>query len=109
MPGKKGMIRTIGRETLRQKMWQTMRIKRRGFTIPDLIITVPGATRENANKLTQRLAVHGIISKSVSYVGGRPGEYKGFRLRFDAGPKLPNMCPYCKKRLSASGCGGVIP
>lgn len=109
MAGKKGMPRTIAKGTARQKMWQTIRIKRQGFSIPDLVITVPGATRENAKKLTRLLFIHGIIGEVGSYVGGRSGEYKGFRLRFDTGPKLPDLCPYCKNRLSAPGCGGLSP
>jgi len=107
MPGKKGMPRTLKHETLRQKMWQTMRIKRSGFVVPDLVITAPGATRSNACKLIRRLLAHGIICEVGTYVGGRSGEYKGFRLRYDTGSKLPDTCPYCKKRLTAPGCGGV--
>jgi len=109
MPGTKGMARSIKKETLRQKMWQTMRIKRRGFTIPDLVITVPGATYDNALKLVHRLLSHGIITGIGTYVGGRRGEYKGFRLRNDTGPMLPDTCPYCKKRMTAEGCGGTRP
>ncbi len=86
-----------------------MRIKRRGFTIPDLIITVPGTTPTNAMKLIHRLLAHGIITEVGTYIGGRSGEYKGFRLRNDVGPKLPETCPYCKKRMTADGCGGIIP
>lgn len=109
MSGKKNMPRTIRKETLRQKMWQTMRIKRRGFTVPDLIITVPGATRTNARKLVHRLVSHGIIIEVGTYIGGHTGEYKGYRLRKDAGPKLPSICPYCGKRLPETGCRGIDP
>jgi len=108
MPGKKGMVRNIRHDTFRQKMWQTIRIKRRGFNIPDLMITVPGATYVNAKKFVHRLYIHGIITEMGNYVGGRSGEYKGFRLRNDTGPKLPAICPYCMNRLSDVGCGGQV-
>jgi len=107
MPGVKGQPHPIHKTTVRQMMWQTMRIKARGFTIPDLLVTVPGATRDNAEKFIRRLAGHGLVRGVGLYVGGRSGEYKRYRLRNDTGPRIPAACPYCKKRLTDAGCGGM--
>jgi len=104
MAGKKGMPMPIHVITARQKMWQTIRIKRRGFNIWDLLLTVPEASRHNAQKLLRRLVLHGIICEVGQYVGGRPGEFKGYRLRHDAGPKLPRICPYCNGLMTANEC-----
>lgn len=72
--------------------------------MPDLMITVPGAAKDNVKKFVQRLATHGIIRELGHYVGGRPGEFKRFRLGIDTGPALPNDCPNCGKRMTATVC-----
>jgi hypothetical protein len=104
MAGRKGQPHPIIKRTIRQQLWQTMRIKRREFTMPDLMITVPGATGTNVNKFVLRLATHGIIREMGHYVGGRPGEFKRFRLGIDTGPTLPNDCPNCGKRMTEADC-----
>ncbi|MFZ4437101.1 MAG: hypothetical protein ACOYOS_01610 [Syntrophales bacterium] len=104
MAGRKGQLHTFYKRTVRQQLWQTMRIKRREFTMPDLMITVPGAAKDNVKKFVQRLATHGIIRELGHYVGGRPGEFKRFRLGIDTGPALPNDCPNCGKRMTATVC-----
>lgn len=109
MAGRKGQPHTILKRTIRQQLWQTMRIKRRDFTMPDLMITVPGATGTNVEKFVRRLSVHGIIREMGHYVGGRPGEFKRFRLGIDTGPTLPNECPNCGKRMTAAVCVGEQP
>jgi hypothetical protein len=105
MAGKKGQHHTFFR-TVRQQLWQTMRIKRREFTMPDLMITVPGAKKNNVNKFVLLLVSHGIIREIGNYVGGRPGEFKRFRLCLDTGPTLPYDCPNCGKRLAKTSCKG---
>lgn len=108
MAGKKGQHHTLLR-TIRQQLWQTMRIKRREFTMPDLMITVPGAVKDNVKKFVKRLSTHGIIREIGQYVGGRPGEFKRFRLCIDAGPVLPSDCPNCGRRLTSASCKGERP
>ncbi|MFA5089150.1 MAG: hypothetical protein WC552_08995, partial [Candidatus Omnitrophota bacterium] len=100
----KGQPYTVHHRTIRQQLWQTMRIKRGDFTMPELMITVPGAAKDNVKKFVKRLAMHGIIHEKGHYVGGRPGEFKRFRLGIDTGPTLPCKCPNCRKCLTAVGC-----
>ena len=109
MAGRKGQLHACHNRTIRQQLWQTMRIKRREFTMPDLMITVPGAAKDNVKKFVQRLAAHGIIREMGHYTGGRPGEFKRFRLGIDIGPTLPNDCPNCGKRMTAAVCKGEKP
>ena len=109
MAGRKGQPHSYYKRTIRQQLWQTMRIKRREFTMPDLMITVPGAAKDNVKKFVMRLATHGIIRETGHYVGGRPGEFKRFRLGIDTGPTLPNDCPNCRKRMTAAVCKGENP
>jgi hypothetical protein len=106
MAGKKGQHHTFHNRTIRQQLWQSMRIKRREFTMCDLMITVPGAKKNNVNKFVLRLVTHGIIRQIGHYVGGRPGEFKRFRLGIDTGPTLPYDCPNCGERLTKTSCKG---
>jgi hypothetical protein len=82
------MKRTPPKHSMRQKMWQTIRIKRR-FTIDDLLITVPAAKGDNARKLLILLEKGGFIAPIPGYVGGRPGTRKAYRLVKDVGPICP--------------------
>ncbi len=90
MSGKAGMQRKPSTTCLRQKMWQSMRIMKR-FTVPDILRTVPGATKSNARKFFIRLEQAGIIKKVGSYVSGRTGEYQGYALIQDTGPVMPSL------------------
>lgn len=74
--------------SMRQKMWQSMRIMKR-FSIPDVLRTVDGATYTNACKFFCRLEKAGIIGKAGSYVSGRTGEYQSYVLLKDMGPIMP--------------------
>ncbi len=105
MAGKKGQRHTVKTRTARQMMWQTMRIKARGFTVPDLLMTVPGARRDNAQKLVARLAAHGIIREIGTYVSGSPGSSKTYKLALGAETaRLPDTCPRCGGRITAALC-----
>lgn len=106
MAGKKGQFHPITHRTIRQQLWQAIRIKRGEFTMPDLMITTPGATETNVKKFVKRLSVHGIIREIGHYVSGQPGHFKRFRLRMDTGPIPPSTCPNCKKRMTAAICKG---
>lgn len=88
MPGKMGMKRGVVTTSLRQRMWNSMRIMKR-FSKPDILRTVSGATYSNALKFFGRLEKAGIIGKIGSYVSGRPGEYQGYVLLKDVGPVMP--------------------
>jgi|GEM_PF-1496057 len=92
MPGVKGMKQKPALNSARQKMWTTIRIKRR-FDIRDLLITVPGAKADNARKLLNLLEKEGYITVIGGYVTGRGGNYKGYRLVKDAGPECPVKSP----------------
>jgi hypothetical protein len=106
MAGKKGQPHQVRVRTDRQQMWQTMRIKAgRGFTIPDLLVTVPGATLSNVQKFVIRLERHGIIKKTGPSGSGRPGVYQAYRLAHNTGPLPPDICPICG-RMMAAECGG---
>jgi len=100
MPGVKGMKRTPPRNSARQKMWQTIRIKRR-FDIRDLLITVPGAKADNARKLLNLLEQEGYIARITGYVTGRGGVYQGYRLIRDSGPECPVKSPSLEPRKKA--------
>ena len=105
MAGKKGQPHPVHMRTDRQQMWQTTRIKAgRGFTIPDLLVTVPGATLSNVKKFIVRLERHGIIRKTGPSGSGRPGVYQTYRLAHNTGPLLPDICPACGRKLTDK-CG----
>lgn len=92
MAGKVGMKRTTPRNSARQQMWRTIRIKRR-FELRDLLVTVPGAQASNAGKLLRLLTAGGYVEELPGYVTGRPGGRKGYRLVKDAGPVCPVKSP----------------
>lgn len=100
MAGKKGQPHPVRMRTERQKMWQTMRLKARGFSLPDLLITVPGAKRSNAKKFITKLERHGIIYKVGPSGNGQPGVFQTYRLAHDTGPIPPAVCPICGLRLT---------
>jgi hypothetical protein len=97
------MRHPIKKRTFRQQMWQSMRIKRH-FTIPDLLITVPGAIRSNAQKMVYRLEGHGVIRKAGPSGSGRPGFFQTYRLVCDTGPNPPDICPNCGGKLTDAVC-----
>jgi len=88
MPGKTVRTRPAKTTSLRQKIWQSMRIMKR-FTIPDIMRTVPGSTYTNVYKFFNRLEKSGYVGKVGVYVSGRPGEYQGYALLKDTGPVMP--------------------
>jgi hypothetical protein len=71
-------------------MWQSMRIMKR-FSMPDILRTVPGATKTNAVKFIGRLLAAGYIGRIGSYVSGRAGEFKSYALLKDTGPVMPSL------------------
>jgi len=103
MPGVKGQRHPVRKRTFRQQMWQTMRIKR-AFTVPDLLITVPGAIKSNAQKMVYRLEGHGVIRKAGPSGSGRPGVFQVYRLVCNTGPLPPDICPNCGRKLTGPGC-----
>ncbi|MDW7643412.1 MAG: hypothetical protein SCI25_00045 [Desulfuromonadales bacterium] len=104
MSGIKGMHhKTTRTNTLRRKVWQSMRIMRR-FSIPDLCRTVPGAAYGNVRKFVSGLEKHGVIAKHGRYIGGRAGEYQIYRLVKDDGPEYPTVCPVCGQSMSVTRC-----
>lgn len=88
MSGKSVRTRPAKTTSLRQKMWQSMRIMKR-FTIPDVMRTVSGSTYTNACKFIMRLERSGIVRKIGTYVSGRSGEYQKYALLKDTGPVMP--------------------
>lgn len=76
------------RPSVRQKIWQSMRILRR-FTIPDLCRTVPGATIANVQSFVSRLFTNEILRKQGIVKRGIPGEYQVYVLVNDSGPQIP--------------------
>lgn len=97
MAGKIGMKMAPKRNSMRQQMWRTMRIKRR-FDLRDLLVTVPGAKADNARRLLNLLEKGGYVEVFSGYVSGRPGARKGYRLMKDAGPDCPVKAPSVPKR-----------
>ena len=100
MCGPKGMIRKKSSKSfMRYQIWQSMRVLRR-FTIPDLCRT-SGAKGDNVIKFLHALQKHGYAAPFGKYIGGgRPGEYKGWRLVRDIGPNYPIYCDKCGNPLS---------
>jgi len=88
MSGKPVRTRRAKTTSLRQKMWQSMRIMKR-FSIPDIMRTVPGSTYTNVCKFFNRLEKSGYIGKVGVYVSGRSGEFQGYALLKDSGPIMP--------------------
>ena len=104
MAGKRGMTPAAPRRgAVRNKIWRSMRILRR-FTTADLCRT-SGASVENTRKFIRRLAAHGYVAPAGAYVGGRPGDGKGWRLVRDCGPHYPMRCEVCGRPLGEL-CGG---
>jgi hypothetical protein len=98
MPGCKGMTHSAPKKnTLRSKIWQSMRIMRR-FTVADLCRTT-GAKRSNVLKFVKHLEVHGYVAQQGPYTGGRPGVFRGLRLVKDVGPVHPVRCGICGRSL----------
>jgi hypothetical protein len=103
MSGVKGMIQLAPKKnTLRRKIWQSMRILRR-FTVGDLCRTT-GAKRYNVRKFVKRLERHGYIVQVGEYRGGRIGAFRGLRLVKDIGPEYPVRCEVCGKGLGGPCC-----
>lgn len=100
MPGKEGMRKKPAHNTARQKMWTTIRIKRR-FDIRDLLMTVPGAKEDNARRLLLQLEREGHIAKLPGHVKGRVGSFQGYRLVRDDGPRCPVKSPSPLERRMA--------
>lgn len=107
MCGKKGMLRTPPARSMRQQMWQTIRIKARGFTVPDLVVTVPGGKRDNAMKFITILSRHGYVVPVGPSGSGHPGQWQRFRLsRGHDLARYPGRCDRCGQLLSRA-CGPV--
>jgi hypothetical protein len=99
MSGKKGMLRSTPKNSLRRNIWRTIRIMR-AFTLPDIMRTVPQATEYNVRSFLIQLNRHGVIAKNSGYLSGRSGTYQQFRLVNDFGPEYPTICPLCGQPLS---------
>lgn len=88
MAGKKGMKMPAKVNTLRQNIWRSIRIMKT-FSIPGLMVTVPGLKYDNAQKFVRRLETHGYVSKVGGYRGGRPGDSQMYVLCKNTGPTVP--------------------
>jgi hypothetical protein len=99
MSGKKGMLRSTPKHSLRRNIWRTIRIMR-AFTLPDIMRTVPQATEYNVRSFLIQLHRHHIIAKNGGYLSGRSGTFQQFRLLNDFGPTYPTICPLCGQSLS---------
>lgn len=88
MAGKRGMKMPSKSKTLRQNMWRSIRILKT-FSIPGLMITVPGLKYDNAQKFVRRLEIRGYVSKMGGYKGGRPGDCQMYVLCKNTGPTAP--------------------
>lgn len=99
MSGKKGMLRSTPKTSLRKDVWRSIRIMR-AFTLPDLMRTVPLATEHNIRRFLIQMNRHGIIAKNNGYTSGRSGQYQQFRLVKDSGSTYPTICPVCGQSLS---------
>jgi hypothetical protein len=89
------------RNTVRLKVWRSMRSLGR-FTAPDLCrASGPGAKINNVRKFIRRLAVHGYVAKHGDYESGHAGVYQGWRLVRDTGPEYPTVCDRCGNVLDA--------
>lgn len=109
MPGVKGARPPLPKpNTVRRKLWQSMRILRR-FTVQDLLRTIPegvkGASYNNAGKFVASLATHGVIVKiSRNFRGGRAGDCQQYQIVRDSGPDYPVTCIVCKQFITATSC-----
>lgn len=109
MSGRKGQIHTKNRaNTLRERAWKSMRIMTQ-FTIADLIRTsaveiTQTNDYENLKKWLKQLAVHGFIRKTGKGVFRRAGEYQGYQIVRNIGPKHPLMCDRCGCSLPTKIC-----
>ena len=91
------------KSTARYRMWRSIRILVKDFTISQVAAT-SGATYENAKKFVSQLSAHGFVSKcGCRYRDGvpvyAPGVYQGYRLVSDVGPQPPIQCSTCGRRL----------
>jgi hypothetical protein len=104
MPGKKGMKQRPDTDSLRQKMWNSMRIHHKGFTIQNLLISTPGATYVNARKFLAGLTIHGVTAKCTGFVSGRPGGRQKWQLIDGMRHIYPGTCDRCGESFSAKVC-----
>lgn len=112
MPGKKGARSPLPKaNTVRRKLWQSMRILRR-FTVADLLRTIPhdtkGLSHTNAGKFVQRLAAHGYLNKVGDFKGGRPGAFQQYQLVIDNGPEYPVVCFRCGQFITEKVCDAAL-
>lgn len=108
MPGKKGARPPLPKlNTVRRKLWQSMRILRR-FTVADLLRTLShledGVSHTNAGKFVQRLTAHGYLAKVGNFKGGRPGDFQQYQLVIDNGPEYPVTCQRCGQFVTEKTC-----
>jgi hypothetical protein len=104
MPVKKGIERKRARGALRQLIWNSMRIHHRGFTIPDILMSTPGATEKNIKNILQLLTTHGLAVKCPGFVSGRAGVRQKWQLTEDKLFAFPIICPNCGEGLTAGFC-----
>lgn len=104
MPGVKGQIQKASREdTIRHKLWQVIRQRAgQGFTIVDLLVSVPGAKTSNLWKWLPGLCRHGFIRECGKVRGA-----KGFENKYVIAKESrtrPMVCDRCGKAVTAKKC-----
>lgn len=77
------------RTCMRQRIWKSMRIHYKGFTVPTLMASVEGATYGNVQSYVSRLYKAGYLRKMGTVRRGHPGEYQAYILTKDIGPVMP--------------------
>ncbi len=105
MCGRPGQIHLVQRQGTGCSMaWQSMRIKRR-FTLPELVVTIPGGTYDNLRRWARRLLRHGYIEPIGPSGSGHPGRFQGFRLVRGADLiEPPLVCDRCGRPLREQAC-----
>lgn len=83
---------------VKKMLWQSMRIFRGGFTVPDLLRTAPGSSSNSAKRWIKKLEEHGFIMKA----GGVSvkGQYPRYRLLVERETVIhPSICIKCGNPL----------
>lgn len=83
---------------VKKMLWQSMRIFRGGFTVPELLRTAPGSSFGGALRWIKELEQHGIVTKA----GGKPakGQYQRYRIMSERETvNFPRVCTTCGNPL----------
>lgn len=81
-------LRTTNTSPAKDKLWQSMRIMRAGFTAPELA-TVSEVSVTNAEKYVRALRKAGFLRRTVSHTPGQAGSADRYQLIRNTGPLSP--------------------